>query len=483
MAARRPDEPGPRTPLEGRLDLDALDAGHDDLLDLDVIGEERATLGDRIAALDVPGRIARHRTAATAVGVVVVLLLVSAGVWWVRRPAPLGDPRITARAAGEEPTAALVADALSGKYDAVQQQLLVVSGEAPGVDVRLLGVSGPGLTVDNAATGIALPADSADRAIAVGSRLACVTPEATTAALSSGPDDYTLVVQRTSTSGEERVDRVPVVGSSTLADLVHRGCLQIAIDRDLLVTSVTARPYPGMATLALDVGLFNPSPRVWTGLHIAASAQPVVVNNGLQVALEPGTSGDLRAQFWPDDCADPVGALREGIAVEADLGPSGQAPSLATTTSVLLRLPGQMLDDVAKAAVAMCGTTPPRGTVEWARLREGGGNGSGGVIDLGLSLTTPGAGIVEVDHLGDGSASVGELFAYESPAHSVDGVASIKLQWRLPSCRVLLRDGLPRLHVVLAGDVRRPYLVPLAGDDLRAVLYRLCGSEVADLVG
>ena len=194
-----------------------------------------------------------------------------------------------------------------------------------------------------------------------------------------------LVIMNTAAFASERMPfllhlaRVPVVGSSTLAGLVHRGCLQIAIDRDLLVTSVTARPFPGMATLALDIGLFNPSPRVWTGLHVAASAQPVVVNNGLQVALEPGTSGDLRAQFWPDDCADPVGALRDGIAVEADLGPTGQTPSLATTTSVLLRLPGQMLDDVAKAAVAMCGTTPPRGTVEWARLREGGGNGSGGV--------------------------------------------------------------------------------------------------------
>ena len=78
---------------------------------------------------------------------------------------------------------------------------------------------------------------------------------------------------------------------------------------------------------------------------------------------------------------------------------------------------------------------------------------------------------------------MGELFAYESPVHSVDGVASIKAQWRLPSCRAILRNGLPRLHVVLAGDVRRPYLVPLSGDALRAVLYRLCGSEVADLVG
>ena len=65
----------------------------------------------------------------------------------------------------------------------------------------------------------------------------------------------------------------------------------------------------------------------------------------------------------------------------------------------------------------------------------------------------------------------------------IDGVASIKAQWRLPGCPALLRDGLPRLHVVLAGDVRRPYLLRLSGDALRPVLFRLCGNEVADLLG
>ncbi len=488
MANRRPDGARATGSFDGRLDLDALDDGRDQTLDLDVIGDDRPTLRESLARrLEDSGLrpfVARHRRAFTAAAVVAALVVVSGTVWWVRRPGPLPAPQLVARVAGAEPTAALVQDVDSGVYTGIQQRLLLTGSEPPGVALRLLGIAGPGLVVDPRGPGVPADAGPSGSALTVGARLSCITPEATTAALASSADDYALVVRRASPEGEIRDYRVPLLGSLTLVGLVHRACLQIALDRDLVVSSVTAAPYPGVVALALDVDLANASPRVWTGLHVAAAAQPVVLNDGPQVQLEPGTSGHLRAQFWPEDCADPVGALRDGVAVEADLGPTGRDPSQGpTSTSALLRLPGQMLDDVAEQADAMCGTAPPKGTVEWARLREGGGNGSGGVIDLGLSLTTPGAGIVEVDHLGDGSASVGELFAYESPVHSVDGVASIKAQWRLPSCRVLLRDGLPRLHVVLAGDVRRPYLVPLAGDDLRQVLYRLCGSEVADLVG
>ena len=54
----------------------------------------------------------------------------------------------------------------------------------------------------------------------------------TTAALQSGPGDYALDLQRTAPGGDVRTDRVPLVGSATLVDLVHRACLQIAADRD-----------------------------------------------------------------------------------------------------------------------------------------------------------------------------------------------------------------------------------------------------------
>ncbi|HET7901454.1 MAG TPA: hypothetical protein VFL59_09720 [Candidatus Nanopelagicales bacterium] len=486
MAAPRRDDSLPRAPFDGHLDLDALDAGQD-LADLDVIGQESPGLGETVAAWfarsGVTGFLARHRAAMVAAGVVVALVAVSGLVWWVRRPAPLGDPHVAARAAGDEPTAVLLTDPTTGDYSGLQQRLVVSSAEPDGIILRLLGIAGPGLVVDPRGPGVPFDAQSADDPVVVGSELACSTPEATTAALSSGATDYALLLRRASVDGESRDYRVPYAGSATLAALVHRACLQEAADRDLVVSRLTATPVPGAVALKLAVDLTNSSPRVWTGLHVAAAAQPVVTNDGPPVQLEPGTSGAMHALFWPEDCADPVGSLRAGIPVEADLGPTGLAPSQSPpTSSLLLRLDGAMVDDIARTAIALCGTTPPRGTVTWARLREGGGNGSGGVIDLGLTLTTPGAGIVEVDHLGDGGTTTGELFAYESPVHAVDGVASIKTQWRLPACPSIVKNGLPRMHVVLAGDVRRPYLVPLQGDPLRTVLFRLCGNEVADLV-
>jgi len=488
MAARRPDDAGAPAPLDGRLDLDALDAGQDPFLDLDVIGEDRPTLRETLVAWIEPTGLlpllARHRTALVAAAVVAALVVASGTVWWVRRPAPLPDPHVFARASGADPTAALVADPSSGRYVGVEQQLLVSSAEPPGVALTLLGITGPGLTVDQAAPGVAVDLARSDRPIVLETALSCTTPEATTAALASDSGDYAMLLRRTAPEGEVRVDRVPLVGSVTLVDLVHKGCLQTAVDRDLVVTGVGASPVTGVVALDLDIALDNPSARSWSGLHVAAAAQPVVVNDGTAVQLEPGTSGHLRAAFWPADCADPAAALRDGISIEADLGPDGRAPADSLPTpSVLLRLPGAMVDQVAQVAQTLCGTAAPRGTVTWARLREGGGGGSGGVIDFGLSLTAPDAALVEVDHLGDGGPSVGELFAYESPVHTVDGVAAIKAQWRLPTCQAILRDGLPRLHLVLAGDVRRPYLVPLTGEALRPVLFRLCGNEVADLLG
>lgn len=489
MAARRQDDAGSPASFDGRLDLDALDAGHDTMLDLDIIGEDRPTTRETVVAwLEPTGLlpfVARHRTAFVAAAVVAALVLATGGVWWLRRPVPLPDPHVFARAAGADPTAALVTDPGSGMYVGVRQQLLVSSAEPQGVSLRLLGITGPGLAVDPAATGVPVDLQRTDRPIVLDSSLSCTTPEATTAALSSSTADYALLLQRTAPEGEVRVDRVPLVGSVTLVDLVHQGCLQIAADRDLLVRGISASPVAGLVALKLDVALDNPSPRSWTGLQVAAAARPVVADDGSPVQLEPGTSDHLRVLYWPTDCADPVGPLRDGIAVQADLGPDGLPPAEGSPPpTVLLRLPGQMLDDVAATAVGQCGTTRPSGTVTRARLREGGSNGSGGVIDLVLTFTAPGAGIVEVDHVGDGSPARGELFAYQTPVHAVDGVATVKAEWRLPACPVILRDGLPRMPVLIGGTgVRRPYLIPLSGEALRPVLVRLCGDEVGALAG
>ncbi len=484
MAARRPDDAGTPASLDGRLDLDALDVGHDPMLDLDVIGEDRPTARETVVAwLEPTGLLpvlARHRKAFVASAVVAALLLATGGIWWIRRPAALRDPHVFARAAGADPTAALVTDPSTGMYVGVQQKVLVSSAEPQGVALRLLGITGPGLAIDPAA---ATPVDlqRTDRPLVLGAALACTSPEATTAALASGTGDYAMLLQRTAPEGEVRVDRVPLVGSVTLVDLVHKGCLQIAADRDLLVRGISAAPVAGLVALKLDVALDNPSPRSWSGLHVAAAAQPVITNDGRSVQLEPSASGHLQALYWPTDCSDPVGPLRDGIAIQADLGPDGLPPAQGSSSpSVLLRLPGQMLDDVASVAQSVCGTDAPRSSLRQVRLREGGGGGSAGTIDLLVDVTTPGAFLAEIDHPGDGG---GELITYESPVHPVDGVATIKARWVLPSCQRVIADGLPRLHVVLVGDVKRPYLVPLRGEALRPVLYRLCGDEVAALAG
>ena len=485
MAARRPYDGPSVVPGDGRLDLDSLDLTTD-LENLDVIGEERPTPRERLVGwLEPTGLLpflARHRALATTTAVVVALALVAGTVWWVRRPTPLpAQPHVFARAAGADPTASLVLDPGSGVVAGVRQNVLVSSAEAPGVALRLVGVTGPGLAPDPALPGVDIDLSRTDRPVMVGAALACTAPASTTAALQSGPGDYALDLQRTAPGGDVRTDRVPLVGSATLVDLVHRACLQIAADRDLRVTGLVASAVPGVVAVNLDVTIDNSSARSWTGLHVAAAAQPVVTNDGREVQLEPGTTGHLRARLWPTDCADPGASLRKGISVDADLGPDGRPPSESSTTStVQLRVGGPFVDQVVRVAAGICGTEPPRGTVSWARLREGGGQGSAGIVDFGLTVTAPGVGIVEIDHLGDVEA-YGEVFAFQSPAHVIDGTAAVTMQWRTPSCQTILDNGLPVLHVVLAGDVRRPYLVPMSGEALRPVLARLCGAEVAAL--
>jgi hypothetical protein len=214
-------------------------------------------------------------------------------------------------------------------------------------------------------------------------------------------------------------------------------------------------------------------------VRVAAAAQPAVVNTGHGITVAPGETSHLRARLWPTDCADPAAELRQGVLVTADVGPDGLTPGAGPgVPSVLLHVPGPLVDEVQRVALGICGTDAPVATVTRARLREGGGGSSAGTVDLTLRLTTPGAGIVEVDHLSD-SGVTGSVTAQRSPVMSVSGVAEVDARWRLPECQMLLDFGLPRLHVVLAGDTRRPYVVTLRGDALRPVLVRLCGDEVA----
>ena len=76
----------------------------------------------------------------------------------------------------------------------------------------------------------------------------------------------------------------------------------------------------------------------------------------------------------------------------------------------------------------------------------------------------------------------GQLAALAFPVPVRDGRARLDLRWELPGCAAVLRGDRPRLTVTLVGEQRRPYLLPLRGDDLRLVLARLCGDEVAAVV-
>lgn len=474
---------GPGAPLDGRLDLDHLD-GVTDLGGLEVLPDDSPGLREALARrLEDSGAlpfVRRHRTAVVAAATAGAVAVAGLAAYALTRPAPMPErPAVAVRAAGTDPTASVQVDVTTGRFTAVAQNLTVASEEPEGVTVALVRLAGPGLAPSGGAA-IGIAAGHEDPYLTVPGQLACDDEASATSAVSSTPDDFGVVVRRTSAEGETRDDVVPLAGAATLAGLVQRACLERAVVRDLRVGAVQVDPVPGVVAVDLDLELTNVSQRRWSGVQIAAAAQPVVTNDGRAVELEPGTSGHLHARLWPQDCADPAASLRAGLLLSTDLGPSGRAPGAVDThPSVPLALPAAALDAVAGAAQAQCGYEIPRAEVVRARLREGSQDGSGGVIDLVLRMTTPGAGLVEVDHLGDGSLALGELFAYESPVHAVDGAADVKAQWRLPACGVLVSEGLPRLHVVLAGEVRRPYLVRLKGDALAPVLFRLCGPEVS----
>lgn len=485
MAQRPQHDGGPGTPLDGRLDLDALDLGHD-LVSLDVIGEDRPTfretLLDWLEPTGIVPVVRRHRTAFVAGTVAVALVLAGGTVWRATRPEPLPErPHAFARAAGADPTAALVLDVESGAPVGVRQTLTVTTAEPTGITVRALGLAGPGLRHDPAAVVTTIVQSGTDAPLTLSALISCTDPADTTAVLGAGSGAYVAELERTSPSGETRVDPVPIVGSATLADLVRRACLQSAADHDLAVRALTATAVPGVVALDLDVEIANTSARPWDGLRIAAAAQPVVVNDGRAVSLEPGATSHLHARLWPEDCSDPAAALRDGILLATDIGPSGLPPADGVTVpSVRLRVPDPLVQDAQRRAIAVCGTDVPVGTVTRARLREGAQGPSAGTVEADLAVTTPGAGLVEVDHLGDGVVT-GDVFAFGSPVRSVDGIAVVRVQWRMPTCEAVLAHGLPRVHVVLASEVRRPYLVTLRGDALRPVLVRLCGDEVAAL--
>ena len=468
---------------DGHLDLDDLELA----TSLDVLGDDEPRLGERIAqrleSVGVTPWLRRHRVVVATTASVVALALLAGGVAWMRRPVPLPtDPRVLVKVNGPDPTARVETDTATGRPVGVVANLSLTTAERPGIrlDIALFG---PGIAAP-ARPEVFVPIDRVESdAVVPGvtGALDCATPEGTTAVMGAGPDDYGVEVRRTAPEGEVRTDRVPVIGVLALVDAVRAGCLQVATDRDLAVSTASASAVPGSTAADLDVTVTNTSPRRWLGLRVSLGASPQVVSAGPAADLEPGTTGHLLVRVWPDDCADPARSLETGLAVRPGLGPDGTSgmASLSTPT-VLLRLPDAARVAVVRALAASCGTDVPRLTVDSARLRAGADGGRAGTLDVVVTVAATDARTLEAEAVG--SLVVGNLAAMTFPVPVRDGRARLDLRWALPGCADVLRAGRPRLTVALVGKQRRPYLLDLRGGDLRLVLSRLCGDEVAAVV-
>ncbi len=464
---------------DGRLDLDDLDRP----ADLDVIGAGSPTYADRVRDLlrstGVTPWMRRHRAAMVALALAVTVVAVAGGAWWIRRPEPLpAAPLALAKATGPDPTSTVEPDPVTGLAVGVTQLLTVMSAERPGVGVVVLGLAGPGLRDADDDRAVALDPARPGLAVLASARLDCSTPEATTLALAARPDDYGVVLRRTDPGGEVRVDRVPLVGSPTLAEVVRSACLQIAAGRDLEIGAISATAVPDVVAVDLDVEISNTSPRQWTGLRVSPAAQPELTNGGPPAELTPGATGHLVARIWPQDCARPAESIEAGLPVRADLGPDGSIPGAAPGSSTFsMRLPESATTAVEQALLAACGTQLPRLTVDSVTSVVTGVGSSAGVLDLAVTVEAPGAAYVEAEQIG--ALVVGQLSARVFPVPVIQGRAQLDLRWILPPCAVVQRGGRPELKITLAGALRRPYLLPLRGAPLRASMTTLCGDEVA----
>ena len=136
-------------PLDGRLDLDDLDAP----LDLESIGDDHDDpyLSERVRAwLDEKGVLAwvrRHRVVLASASAVAIVAVSIAGISYARRPVPLpAQPRLVLTSSGAD--ADQVQVDTTSRPRTLTLSVVLTSAEARGVTMRLVGLTGPGL-VDN----------------------------------------------------------------------------------------------------------------------------------------------------------------------------------------------------------------------------------------------------------------------------------------------------------------------------------------------
>ena len=397
-------------------------------------------------------------------------------------PVPLpADPRVLVKVSGPDPTAVVEWDDATSRPVGVVQELSLISAERTGVSVEIALV-GPGIApADRPDSYLTVDRSTPDAVVDVRAVLDCATPEATTAVVGAGVDDYAVQVRRTAPEGEVRIDRVPMIGALALVGAVRAGCLQVAADRDLTVSAASASPVPAAVAANLDLTITNTSPRRWVGLRVSLGASPQVVSAGAHPRPRAGHHRPPARACVAGRLRRPDARTRRRPRRTPGLGPDGNPDtgSLPTPT-VLLRLPESAREAVVRAVAASCGTDVPRLTVDSAQLWRAAQGGRAGTIDLRVTVEAEDARTLEAEAVG--SLVVGQLAALAFPVPVRDGRARLDLRWELPGCAAVLRGDRPRLTVTLVGEQRRPYLLPLRGDDLRLVLARLCGDEVAAVV-
>jgi len=211
------------------------------------------------------------------------------------------------------------------------------------------------------------------------------------------------------------------------------------------------------------------------------------VNARPALDLPPTGSAALRVRLWLQDCANPVAALNDGLLLRTSVSAADTDPASGDDAgnTIRLGLPAAELAQVDRAFAAVCATAVPTAVVTQAIVHNGGSDSSAGVLELTLAVHGDGAALMEVDQGTDTAG--GQLSALDTPVHLDHGAGTLHAAWTLPRCTDLIAAGVPRFSVNLvtfdaSGGERRPYLVAMAGDELKVALTRVCGPAVSSLV-
>ena len=483
MPADEPTAPG--RDAAGRLDLDALDPldDLDSAVDLDVVGDDgpRASerLGGWLEGLGVTAFAHRHRAATAAVSVVVVAAA-AVGGWAVvhRTPALPEPPGVVATVGAVEPELAEISP--DGQATQVQQPVDLTITETRDDGVEVLGVTGPGLGGVAGLPVLIADVDRQGTSVPARGALACGTT-AQTAALAGAHDvDYRVVVRR-SHDTTSVVDSVPLVGAQQLLDLIRSTCLQRAADRELRITGMGVERVPGKPVLRLEFTVESTGKDTWTTLQIASAARPTLVPVGEPLTVVGGQPAIVNAELRPADCADPAAVMSSGVLLSAS--PPGAAPPGGTEPPVVLTLHPGLQKAIVDNVRSMCGAASAKLRITGAIMRTGSGAGTGGTVDLELTVASRGASAVR---LVPSTTDAGRVTPQLQSVVRGASVGPTRVTWELPPCAALVGSGLPRLHVDLEtstafGRVVLPYLVPLDGDELGDALNRLCPDVAPEI--